>query len=102
MYLNARSALIRSCWPDGLFAGMLDAQHPVFFQEKGMRDSYWSATFEIPSILGKYVQSTENPIGIANAEALLALLPHPAASSVQHLELAKKLASFPDITDKLS
>ena len=89
MYTTARSVLMESSWSNGLFAGMLDSQQPVFFEEKDPQDSYWSATFEIPYILGQYAQSSNMSTGAVDTRDLSAQPPHPPELSWQNPDAAK-------------
>ncbi|UKZ53649.1 hypothetical protein TrVGV298_007446 [Trichoderma virens] len=55
MYKFARSVLLQSSSPNGLFPGQFDEnREPILFSEDAMRDCYWDATFEIPYILWSY------------------------------------------------
>lgn len=54
-YSNAKSALLSSSSPNGLFPGQLDKdREPILFVDEAARDLYWHTTFEVPYILWKY------------------------------------------------
>ncbi|KAI8711528.1 hypothetical protein NCS52_01416600 [Fusarium sp. LHS14.1] len=57
----AMSVLLQSTWPNGLFAGQLDAnKEPIFYHDEVKRDAYWAISFEIPYILWKYLRPASN------------------------------------------
>ncbi|KAI8651276.1 hypothetical protein NCS55_01371400 [Fusarium keratoplasticum] len=59
MGAHAMSVLLQSTWPNGLFAGQLDAnKEPIFYHDEVKRDAYWAISFEIPYILWKYLRLT--------------------------------------------
>ncbi|KAM0254885.1 hypothetical protein ACHAQJ_006322 [Trichoderma viride] len=54
-YNDAKSALLASSSPNGLFPGQLDEDHqPTLFDSQSAWDLFWHTTFEVPYILWKY------------------------------------------------
>lgn len=59
MHNYARSILLNSSSPNGLFPGQLDEnKRPYIFQDDLMHDSYWHTTFEVPCTLWRSVESS--------------------------------------------
>ncbi|KAL6885278.1 hypothetical protein HDV57DRAFT_508925 [Trichoderma longibrachiatum] len=59
MHNYARSILLNSSSPNGLFPGQLDENKgPYIFQDDLMHDSYWHTTFEVPCTLWRSVESS--------------------------------------------
>jgi hypothetical protein len=59
MYNRAKSVLLQSSSPNGLFSGHLnESEESPLFDHELMRDSYWHTTFEVPYILWKYRKPT--------------------------------------------
>ncbi|KAM0263418.1 hypothetical protein ACHAQJ_001274 [Trichoderma viride] len=58
MYSHAKSVLLKSSSPNGLFSGCLNkSKERSLFENEPMHDSYWHTTFEVPYILWKYKKS---------------------------------------------
>ncbi|KAL7957765.1 hypothetical protein V8C34DRAFT_284736 [Trichoderma compactum] len=99
MYTFARSILLQSSSPNGLFPGLLDEnKDPALFEDD---DAYWHASFEVPCILWETKQSsprTEENISDETSSAFL-LRRNSAEASISGAGFVKRYEPFTETSD---
>ncbi|KAM6484140.1 hypothetical protein HDV62DRAFT_357523 [Trichoderma sp. SZMC 28011] len=99
MYTFARSILLQSSSPNGLFPGLLDEnKDPALFEDD---DAYWHASFEVPFILWetkKYSPRTEENSTDETSSSFL-LRRNSAEASISGAGFVKRYEPFTETSD---
>ncbi|KAL7945809.1 hypothetical protein V8C42DRAFT_357450 [Trichoderma barbatum] len=104
-YSFAKSKLLKSSSPNGLFPGELDDnKEPVIFEDDDMRDSYWHTTFEVPYILWEEKEFSRRVEGNDSQESLSATLQrrNSTEAPISVAGFVKKYEPFTQIMDQKS
>lgn len=105
MFSRSKSILLRSCSPNGLFAGYLNLEkEPDIFPTEDSRDNNWHVTFELPYLMWIYGREVPNQAkpqasqgnGLADESVISKFVPFKNLSEQQTLLDQRHIVEFSD------